>query len=352
MEGLAPVNLLVGKNNSGKSAVLEGIQLLASGGDPAVLSDVAERRGEIIVAEAGSPYDATIDVAHFFCGHSISPGSAFSIAGDGGESSVKVKVANGKRESRARAERRRGARDYHLEIESRSPERNEFRQFQISRDGVVDFDGLRGLRRSGFRRPPFAGPPLSSIPFMGPESLSAVDMAPLWNELILQGKEVDVLKAMQILERDLTSIHFLTGVSKIGYIPAQVGIVVGIKGQTARLPLGSMGDGMRRIMALALALALAQDRALLVDEIDTGLHCSVMPEMWKLVISEAQSSGIQVFATTHSWDCIEALGQVCEEDPAFARAVAVHKLDREIPHSITFTGESLVRMAKADIDPR
>ena len=46
MEGLGRVNLLVGTNNSGKTSILECIELLRSAGDPHVLSTIAGRRGE------------------------------------------------------------------------------------------------------------------------------------------------------------------------------------------------------------------------------------------------------------------------------------------------------------------
>ena len=98
-----------------------------------------------------------------------------------------------------------------------------------------------------------------------------------------------------------------------GYFPARGGIVVGVKGQEGRLPIGSMGDGMRRLMALATSLAFTKDGCLFVDEIDTGLHYSIMADMWQLVVEKSVASNTQVFATTHSWDCIEGLSLRWEE---------------------------------------
>src|SRR5207237_7314633 len=115
---------------------------------------------------------------------------------------------------------------------------------------------------------------------------------------------------MRVLEKDLESLHFLTGMLAYGYFPSRGGIVVGLKGQELRLPLGSMGDGMRRLMALATSLAFTKEGCLFLDEIDTGLHYSVMSDMWKLVIGKANASNIQVFASTHSWDCIEGLSSL------------------------------------------
>ena len=52
-----------------------------------------------------------------------------------------------------------------------------------------------------------------------------------------------------------------------------------------------------------------------MDEIDTGLHYSVMTSLWKLVIATAARLDIQVFATTHSNNCIRALIQATSECP-------------------------------------
>src|SRR5947208_1271150 len=111
MEGLAQVNLLVGKNNGGKTALLEGIQFLTSGGDPAVLAEVAERRGEVIVGRPDP--SVSVDIAHFFHGHSLALDASFSFAGDNGYAPVSVKTfaqKNGRTDSgEPRAERTSGA---------------------------------------------------------------------------------------------------------------------------------------------------------------------------------------------------------------------------------------------------
>ncbi len=52
---------------------------------------------------------------------------------------------------------------------------------------------------------------------------------------------------------------------------------------------------------------------LFVDEIDTGLHYSVMAKMWHLLIETARRLDVQVFASTHSLDCLQALARVCQE---------------------------------------
>ena len=351
MQGLSQVNLLVGKNNSGKTALLEGIQFLTSRGDPAVLTEVAERRGEIVLTRPDP--SISVDIAHFFHGHTLTINCSFTISGDNGYYPVTVKTfALDNRDKTgatgASGPERANASGIFLKISVQpKPEREEPR-FRISREGGVDFEVPSRFRRVGVPRQP-RGP---QVRFVGPDSLNSIDMAAMWDEVTLTGQEVDVAGSMRVLEQDLESVHFLIGMLAQGYFPSRGGIVVGIKGQEGRLPLGSLGDGMRRLLALATSLAFTKDGCLFVDEIDTGLHYSVMSDMWKMVITKAVAFNTQVFATTHSWDCIEGLALLCQNQPDLMSKVAIHKIDRAIPHGIPFSGESIVRMAKADIDPR
>ena len=68
------------------------------------------------------------------------------------------------------------------------------------------------------------------------------------------------------------------------------------------------------MFGIALALVNARDGILLVDKIESGLHYSVQADMWRLVFETARRLNIQVFATTHSWDCIQGFQQAAQED--------------------------------------
>ena len=103
---------------------------------------------------------------------------------------------------------------------------------------------------------------------------------------------------LQILEPNVERISFQSRQSP------NSGILVKHKGQDYPLPLGSMGDGMHRVLAIATALANAENGYLFIDEIDTGLHYRVITDMWRLIFKTAERLNIQVFATTHSLDCI------------------------------------------------
>ncbi len=95
---LTRVNLLVGKNNCGKTSILEAIHLLVSGGDPLVLVRMANRQGEVSDTDAASGRGWEPDISHFFSGHRVTPGMGFRLSsGDGngtyGQVSVMVEHA-------------------------------------------------------------------------------------------------------------------------------------------------------------------------------------------------------------------------------------------------------------------
>jgi AAA15 family ATPase/GTPase len=71
---------------------------------------------------------------------------------------------------------------------------------------------------------------------------------------------------------------------------------------------------MLRILQIAIKLVSAQGGFLLIDEFENGLHYSVQEKIWALLFEMAEKLDIQVFATTHSWDCIESFSKVAFEN--------------------------------------
>jgi len=69
---------------------------------------------------------------------------------------------------------------------------------------------------------------------------------------------------------------------------------------------------------------------LLVDEIETGIHYSAQQDMWRLIFQMARRLNVQVFATTHSWDCIEAFQEAAQEDESAGMLIRLQERDGQI----------------------
>ena len=344
LDDLTRVNLLVGKNNSGKTSILEAIHFLVSNGDPFVLIRSANRRGEFSYA-GGRPTQAEpADISHCFFGHRFEPGIDFRLSGGRyGQISVRVDLADFNRQPSFFANDIDQSFPLVLRIEGplfKKPD------LPITEGGSISrrYFQIRS-RWSETETPP---PP---VQFVTPESLDLDPMREMWDKVLMEGRESEVIAAMRLLEDDLESIHFLAGDTSRAR-PGRAGALLGFRGVGRRVPLGSYGDGMRRLLALSLSLIQTAEGVLLVDEIDTGLHWTVMEEMWQLVIDTARLNSIQVFATTHSEDCIRGLASLVESRPDLAQNVSVQKIERSLKKAVRFDARDIQAAVEQNIEVR
>jgi len=114
--------------------------------------------------------------------------------------------------------------------------------------------------------------------FIAPLFLDINEITKLFDEIVLTPKETSVLEALQIIEPKIERIASIGPEkydSNTEIVGARGGFRVKVSDQKQPIPIGSMGEGIWRLLAF-------QGGVLLVDEIDTGLHFSTMSDMWKL----------------------------------------------------------------------
>ncbi|MBK8194356.1 MAG: ATP-binding protein [Lewinellaceae bacterium] len=138
------------------------------------------------------------------------------------------------------------------------------------------------------------------VPFGREETFPLVN---LWDKIVLTPLEDEV---MEILRETVLPELVRLDVNKERTL-------VRIKGAENPLPLQTFGDGVRRMLLLAVALVSAKDKLLLIDEIEAGLHHSVMEVFWDKIFFYAQKWNIQVFVTTHSHDTVKTFTYVLEK---------------------------------------
>lgn len=145
---------------------------------------------------------------------------------------------------------------------------------------------------------------------IGSNGLSWNQASLYWDKVTLTDLDDDILAALQIIAPGVIGLSFVgEAETPTNRIP-----LVRMKDIDEPLPLGSLGNGMLRVLGIVLALANAKDGMLLIDEIENGIHYSAQKELWQMIFRLAHRLNVQVFATTHSWDCIEAFQKAAEED--------------------------------------
>jgi hypothetical protein len=354
MKDLARVNLLVGRNNCGKSALLEAVHFVVRGGDPTVLLDTAWRRGEVHVTEPGErygrpPYHHYPVLAHFFHGHNFAPGAYFQLSSEAPPGRVKIKIVEaepqpdmektlfGDETSRfpTLAVRLEGARPPFADA-----------PIAVSDEGVVD-----PRLWSRYPRAVSGRNGAKAVQFISPDSIDPAPLAEIWDRVVTEKREAEVIDAIRIVSPEVSDIVFLSGESAYRR-GTRAGVLVGFRGAPRREPLGSHGDGMRRMLALSLALIQSEGGVLLADEIDTGLHYSIMGEMWRLVVETARQADVQVVATTHSLDCVRGLAWVCENHPDLREDISLQKIDPSLDEAVAFRDEEIIVAAEQGVEIR
>lgn len=349
LEGFARINLFVGQNNCGKTSLLEAIEFLVSRGQPHVLQSSPDRRGEgrVVDVPGASMPSVRRRVTHLFYGHDFDPlSSRIRLEGSPEHGPIIVRARPLTTDETDEFVRLDVPADtlpsIGLEISGETPE-----DYPIL---PVDLDGSllpnRWLLRPGYGTVTNG---LPTVRFLTPGSLEPEGMHRLWDRVQREAREPEVIDLVRLVVNDLESIHFLA--SELSRHPQMGGVLTGLRGGR-RVPMGTHGDAMRRLLALSLSLIDSTNGVLMVDELDSGLHWTVMQRMWDSVIRAAVRSSVQVFATTHSLDCIRGLASLHRASPELASEVSVFKLDRRLAKAIRLDAAEVEAAVEEDIEIR
>ncbi|MBD2778703.1 AAA family ATPase [Iningainema tapete] len=153
-----------------------------------------------------------------------------------------------------------------------------------------------------------------------------------FSRLALVKQQEEVLETLRLLEPRLQSLTVL--VEREAMIYGDIGV-------SKLVPLPLMGEGMNRLLSIVLAIANAKGGTILIDEIENGLHHSVLTDVWKVIADAARRADVQIFATTHSYECIIAAHQAFESSEQYDfRYHRLERVDDEI-QAITYDRENL-----------
>lgn len=113
-----------------------------------------------------------------------------------------------------------------------------------------------------------------------------------------------------------------------------------VKGLNDKLPITSISGGINRMITILLAMASRERSIVLVDEIENGLFHTHHAAFWRVILRFAREYNSQVFLTTHSEEWLESLVEVLDnkmDDVALWRAERV----KDLPVIRQFTGKQV-----------
>ena len=332
IDQLSNINLFAGRNNSGKTSLLEAIFLLAGAGnarvamDPYVLRSWQPGDG----AQANWPF-----WKQFFA--DLDTGRSIRIEG---EHTVHGRLGLGITSGRQHiAEIPLGRTEKVAETSTFNEHSLTFAYIgpsgaEVNSRIIVNDEAARVEQGN-------ITVPFSSIILLPRIKRSIQDDAIRLGQLRQRKQGGLVLKALQAVEPKLQSIEDNSS--------SGTPMIWGDVGLSELIPLSVMGEGMTQIARMVLAAATTPDGIVLVDEIENGIHHSALTNMWRVVDEAARQFHVQIFATTHSHECV-----ISAHESLSADRFRLHRLEASDEESrcVTYDPESIDSAISHDLEVR
>lgn len=302
--GFSKFNLIVGTNGVGKTSLLEAL-LLARTAEPRVLATLDAQRG-------WQRQLARIDTRGVWRYLFLDPNRPFVLDSAGDPNSVRVEAQF------------QSAGMYFLTAESvaEHPGRADLSQadlsntpaedlrWQFSVNGKLEAEALaQGTALGAVLRP--VKQPTQKLP----NKVAFVSQNTGIMAALLES--FSALKAAGAIAPFLAGLRVLVPWIEYVEIMADGGLTLAASGQAHRMvPLPLLGEGVMRLAQILLNVAYVDRGILLIDEIERGFHHSVLPDIWRALRAAVGETDVQVFATTHSYECIAAADAAFEDAPA------------------------------------
>ena len=315
---LGRVNLIAGKNNTGKTALLEAMLVLSQPLTPNLLLDLLSSRGQV---DSGKNRR---DVwQQIFCGL---------------DTTCEINLY-GIEDKNLEWNRRLSIFEY-KSMESNPEHFAKYiqgaKEFGYFRDGYIDTRGASLLvysfccldSKSELDHVYLASKPelpffprnyadMRYVYFPTEAQRNPQDRTDTFTALENQGNLPKLIKHLDVFERGLSDLR-LKSISGNMSIWGRV--------NSHQIPLRLMGTGLNRFADIVMSMIVEKPEVIFIDEIENGIHHSVQKNIWKTIGEVAQVEDIQVFATTHSLEMIRAAHEAFKDDDDYE--FRYHRLDR------------------------
>jgi AAA15 family ATPase/GTPase len=300
IEGFERVNLIGGKNNSRKTALLEAI-FLYSYPYPNTIHEVRESiRKESLAVVQAVPKNAWDNLLF-----NLDRENIIELKGsqsNQGDKLVKISISDSLQDTvLGISEDWQKLYDFIaknksvisiLNIHTSFDLKNDSKDSQLNYFLIASSEGILALPDAGDDQPVIIAASVNK---------SLEELSESYTKIAFNEQEEEVLKALQILDPSIKKIEsFFLGKPNL-YLKRK---------ETKRLPISLFGEAINRLIEIIITLLLNPQKIIFIDEIENGLHYTAYPDIWKTLFRLAIELDSQIFATTHSLEMIQAFADV------------------------------------------
>lgn len=296
-DGFGRVNLIIGKNDCGKTAFMEALEIAEDAADAAHVMRSCQR---IRLGRAAKALDFERFWRPLF--FDLDAKAGFSIA---------VTRSDGAQQL---LEARQGATANEIVVDPSDVEGVGDDQPYEVEDEVVSPTWAIDLRLTAYDRTQTQQRIVAtSKRLKSPPVSSSKGSAWISSGANVSAQEVRYVSTLKQRGHDSTFVELLreidgrvSGIELLAPGGSIAELFVRLDNGTPMLPVALMGEGFQRCLELGAAAAAHEWPTMFIDEIENGMHHLVLEPLWRWIAVTARRRNLQVFATTHSDECIHA----------------------------------------------
>jgi len=149
------------------------------------------------------------------------------------------------------------------------------------------------------------------FPFVGMRKSYGDDLILFFSESIQKSKLLtkELVSELQTFIPNLENIEISSGI-----IQNKNFLIARLKDYDGAIVFPSFGEGTSKLLRILLEISYCKNSRLMIDEIDTGIHFSRFKSFWRTFLKSAKKNNVQLFMTTHNFECLKYLKEVLLED--------------------------------------
>lgn len=326
MDRIGRINLITGVNNVGKTSLLEAMFFHGGAYSPAVAMSIETFRGlgKVFIELGGTnnktPWDSLFN--NFDTSKDIEISGEFA---DCSARKISLQIVHPSEESSEKLPMLQYGASGSTGPSSQdsfpaSPETDIVLRLNYEESpGNKSGSSLLVIGPSGPRTPLLRKAPFPTIFLPARFRVKIEEDVNRFSKLEIEGQQNLLIKALKVMEPRIKRI----AVVALGGQPVLYGDI----GLSQMLKLPHMGDGMSRLASLILAIGNARNGVVLIDEIENGFHHTMMSKVWEAIDEAANDFNTQIFATTHSLECVISAHKAFSKEGH--NDLIVHRLERK-----------------------
>ncbi|WP_295231472.1 AAA family ATPase [uncultured Chryseobacterium sp.] len=188
-----------------------------------------------------------------------------------------------------------------------------------------------------------------NFPFIAFNSTYEIDIFQLYNNIKTKSDKENLIKTLKVINDSIIDVELRQNFDELENV-----FLLSFKNKDEFVPVNYLGDGFKRIFYIILKVLSLKGKKIMIDEIETGIHYSRQKGFWINILKICNELDVQIFATTHSNECLQAFYEASKElnEQKDIRLISLQEGEQEKIYSTTYNFENIEAGLYSNIELR